>query len=566
MPGTVGMEDRRVDGQDRILTNRMVTIISGHGGDVLQADTVNLGPGGMFVATEKDFDIGDRFICRIDLGEPYKPILSGAEVRWLNHTSDHRGMGVRFLDIAEAANSLSGELPVQGPETVKVRLDSVGPALDGEVIERQERALVVDVELPFLGTGAQVEVGPNIAARSAAISEVEWIPSHDVSKAKMRLKLDMERTDVEVTTDRVVQDRRASEEEESEKLEVVRLYSREPRGDRSAAPAEPEPEPVKRPQKPRKLKKNKKVSNWARRSQLLNWTDRDQETAESRTRARREAEVVADPPRAEELEGVDEVTVGGEVEEEPIVVEASAQREVESRFARSPSEDRAAPSEEPAEGETKAEPRAAAASEEDASDQTEARSEAKRAEAKKDARCDETPDKEEEEIDSSEFSPLRGALERVLGVAVATRIMAFLATLKPRLIVAAQWSKAKAIKGWGWTKAKAGPALVRGLKATRKGLKAARKRLSRPRRQDRGEPSKIVRNLTDRARKAAAGRGKSVAVVLLVVVGLAGLGAAGYGLLGNSSTEEQRQELQSEAQRSGWTSERWQEPEPAPNS
>lgn len=553
MPGTVGMEDRRVSGDDRILTNKMVTILSGHGGDVLQADTVNLGPGGMFVATDKAFDIGDRFICRIDLGEPYKPVLSGAEVRWLNQTSDHRGMGVRFLDIAEAANTLSGELPMQGPETVKVRLDSVGPALDGEVVEREGRELVVDVELPFLRPGAQIEVGPNIAARTAEIRKAKWIPGHDGGEAKMRLEIDMERTEVEVAAGRVVKDRGAIIGKDTR---VEEIFTHEP--EKKAAPVEVEPEPKPKSSKVRKVKRNKKKSNWSRRAQLLNWTDRESEPAEAKPK-RRAVEVIPDEPIDVREEPQEAVTVGGDVEEEPVVVEATKRGsdEVEAKPVKKP--DEAEPTH--AEAEVEETTKASAESQADEAEVAEASEKRTKKAAKKAEAKDEEKEgsSEEEAIDSSEFSPLRGALERVLGAALAIRVMTFLGTLKPRLLQAAQWSKAKAITGWKWTKAKAGPAIVRG-------VKAARKKLRRPRRQNRGEPSKIVRNLTDRARKAAAGRGKTVAIVLFAVIGLAGLGTAGYGLLSSNNTEEQREQLQSEASQSGWTADRWQEPEPAPNS
>jgi Tfp pilus assembly protein PilZ len=190
MPGSLLEADRRNGEQTRILTNRMVTIVSGRRGEVVTADTVNLGPGGMFVATDTPFGVGDRFICRIDLGEPYKPVLSGAEVRWINDQEGQQGMGVQFLDIGEAANSLSGELVPHGLDSVRLRMQAVGPALEAKVVERAPQQLVIDVALPFLGQGTQVDVGPDIAARTAAVDQVEWLGGDEEPKVRLTLSLE----------------------------------------------------------------------------------------------------------------------------------------------------------------------------------------------------------------------------------------------------------------------------------------------------------------------------------------------------------------------------------------
>jgi hypothetical protein len=86
--------------------------------------------------------------------------------------------------------------------------------------------------------------------------------------------------------------------------------------------------------------------------------------------------------------------------------------------------------------------------------------------------------------------------------------------------------------------------------------------VSRTRKQSKGEPSRVVRALTDRARKVASGRGKAVVTSALVIVGLAGLGAVGWGLWGNADAEAERAQNRTEAASAGWSADRWQEAEP----
>lgn len=192
--GTVaaaGTEDRRDGSQARIATCRPVTIVSERHKGVVMADTVDLGPGGMFVTLDEPLSVGERFIFRIDLGEPYKPVLSGGEVRWIDSSGGRGGMGVRFLDIAEVADALGGTIPTRGPEIVRVRMEHVGPAVEARVVERSGGGLVVDLSLPFLRQGAPLEVGPDVAARSGRVKRTEWLGDKD-GEAQLRLVVDLE--------------------------------------------------------------------------------------------------------------------------------------------------------------------------------------------------------------------------------------------------------------------------------------------------------------------------------------------------------------------------------------
>ena len=501
MEGSVGAVERRDGGQDRILTNRHVTIVSG--GEVVTADTINLGPGGMFVATDEPFTVGDRFICKIDLGEPYKPVLSGAEVRWVNGLDGPRGMGVRFLDIAEAAESLSGELPTQGPEIVKVRLESMGSAVDASVVERLDQEIVVELELPFLQPGARVEVGPNVAARTAAIRQVEWSSDAGDDGIKVRVRMDLEPSATRVAAHQVADEaaRQRSDAEGAKRHEkrAEKVWQRPS----SAA----ESEAARAEVAPSRRRENDDAA-------------RSTTTAEE-AEARRPAEVSVEEP-------TDDVNEDEPGEREAVVVETSA--DVEEEDASSTAVE------------------ASAADVEDVG-------------------ADDGDAAEDDELDARSFDPLRGALERVLGVAMTTRLVALwgrvVGAVKaringPKLIAAWQRTRSVTQGALSWLLSKVGPAAGRLVSALRSSSIVRRRR-----RQARGEPSTIVRNLTDRARKVAAGRGKTIAVVLFAVMSVGGLGAVSYGLWGSANAEQEREQLRGEAARAGWSASQWDEPQPA---
>jgi Tfp pilus assembly protein PilZ len=66
----------------------------------------NIGTGGMFVATERRYEVGDR--CAISFSLPgWSPrIVVGAEVRWVHETpASQLGFGLEFLNLSIAADA-----------------------------------------------------------------------------------------------------------------------------------------------------------------------------------------------------------------------------------------------------------------------------------------------------------------------------------------------------------------------------------------------------------------------------------------------------------------------------
>lgn len=524
MAGVLGQDDRRATGQDRIATNRMVTIVSGHGGGVTTADTVNLGPGGMFLATEEHFDVGDRFICRIDLGEPYKPVLSGAEVRWLHLETDQRGVGVQFLDIAEAAETLSGELPTAGPEKVRVRLPSAESSIEAEVIERDGQTLVLELRLPFLEPGTQLEVGPDVAARTATVREATFL-GDGAKPLRIKLELSLERSSAESAAEKVA----ASDAKQAAPVKKSRIW-----------------------QRPAKILRTRKAS--AKKSASL--SDAVEKAAQDERSSRRWSKKSRTDQHEQEepaARTADEVEARAEVESE----EPSKTKE-EKRETRS--------------SEKKLEEKKGRESE-----RTEQRELAAKAEVED---AEETVDEEEEQQDAAPetddefepgaFNPFRAPLERILGAALVTRLFQALARAKewvgeringPKLLAAAKWTRDRLVEGGRWTASRFGPLLSRGWTALRS-IKLGRK----SRKQTRGEPSTVVQHLTDRARRVAARKGRTIALILVISLGAAGLATVGYGLTSSASAEDTREGIQQEADQAGWTAGAWEEPEPVDSS
>jgi uncharacterized protein (TIGR02266 family) len=73
-------------------------------GQSFVATSVNVALGGLFVATDRKFHIGDRFNLRFTLPGQAQPIAATGEVQWLyGHQGQALGMGLRFVDLPGAA-------------------------------------------------------------------------------------------------------------------------------------------------------------------------------------------------------------------------------------------------------------------------------------------------------------------------------------------------------------------------------------------------------------------------------------------------------------------------------
>ncbi len=73
-------------------------------GESFVATSVNIGLGGLFVATDRRFRIGARFNLRFTLPSQTQPIGVAAEVQWLyGHQGRALGVGLRFVSLPTVA-------------------------------------------------------------------------------------------------------------------------------------------------------------------------------------------------------------------------------------------------------------------------------------------------------------------------------------------------------------------------------------------------------------------------------------------------------------------------------
>ncbi len=60
----------------------------------------NIGIGGLFVATDRSFQVGDRLNVQFSLPDPAQSVSVGAEVRWIQTgAAGPSGVGLRFLKL-----------------------------------------------------------------------------------------------------------------------------------------------------------------------------------------------------------------------------------------------------------------------------------------------------------------------------------------------------------------------------------------------------------------------------------------------------------------------------------
>ena len=68
------------------------------GSESFAATTKNLGVGGLFVATDRQLNVGEHVTVELSLPGHVRPMPVGAEVRWVQMSDDRPfGLGLRFL-------------------------------------------------------------------------------------------------------------------------------------------------------------------------------------------------------------------------------------------------------------------------------------------------------------------------------------------------------------------------------------------------------------------------------------------------------------------------------------
>jgi uncharacterized protein (TIGR02266 family) len=76
------------------------------GGASTSGTSKNIGIGGLFVTTDRSFQVGDRLTVQFSLPDPAQSVSVGAEVRWIRAAQDQvgsspvtSGVGLRFIKL-----------------------------------------------------------------------------------------------------------------------------------------------------------------------------------------------------------------------------------------------------------------------------------------------------------------------------------------------------------------------------------------------------------------------------------------------------------------------------------
>ncbi len=207
--------DRRFDGAVRMPVDLLVQLShdAEGGGEIYDADAVNLGAEGIGLRSAILPDIGQRLRCRFELPDDGGTCETEARVVWASDTGTHTGeFGVKF-DALEPrvqavvdrwVSTIEGGPPrvitpvsTASPEprraasrgkTAQIHLDGVGTPIEGLVTSEDAHRVAIAQPLPFLalGKGATLEIGHDSDRR--ALSHVELLIENGVPRLVLTLE------------------------------------------------------------------------------------------------------------------------------------------------------------------------------------------------------------------------------------------------------------------------------------------------------------------------------------------------------------------------------------------
>jgi hypothetical protein len=237
--------DRRFEGAVRMPVDLLVQLShdADGGGELYDADAVNLGPEGLGLRSAILPDIGQRLRCRFELPDDGGTCETDARVVWASDTGTHNGeFGVKFDSLEPRVqavvdrwvSTIEGGVPrvitpvsTASPEPRRssprgknafIHLDGVGSPIEGMVMSEDAQRIAIAQPLPFLalGKGATLEIGNDSDRR--ALSHVELVVENGVP----RLVLTLEKMDrARATTKSAPPDLRSPDSTLSEDDEIV---------------------------------------------------------------------------------------------------------------------------------------------------------------------------------------------------------------------------------------------------------------------------------------------------------------------------------------------------------
>jgi hypothetical protein len=182
--------DLQVSGQgrreQRVPLDALVELRSEDSDEVLEADGIDLGPGGLSLRASFVPPVGARLDCHFRCPPSYDPVNAQGEVVWSEWSGPRSGaFGLRFLELdTKSATAIRRMVEPGGetrapdaaaqPKTAVMRIDGLGAPVEADVRVLETDHIVLEQELLFLKLGRGVDVDvPGQGKKRGRIASVE---------------------------------------------------------------------------------------------------------------------------------------------------------------------------------------------------------------------------------------------------------------------------------------------------------------------------------------------------------------------------------------------------------
>ncbi len=182
--------DLQVSGQgrreQRVPLDALVELRSEDSDEVLEADGIDLGPGGLSLRASFVPPVGARLDCHFRCPPSLDPVNAQGEVVWSEWSGPRSGaFGLRFLELdTKSATAIRRMVEPGGetrepdaaaqPKTAVMRIDGLGAPVEADVRVLETDHIVLEQELLFLKLGRGVDVDvPGQGKKRGRIASVE---------------------------------------------------------------------------------------------------------------------------------------------------------------------------------------------------------------------------------------------------------------------------------------------------------------------------------------------------------------------------------------------------------
>ena len=211
--------DRRAIATPRLPVDLLVELSHEGDEDVYEADAIDLARGGIGLRAAVLPEVGQRLRCRFEVPGELEACEAQGEVVWAHDAGRWSGaFGVRFddmdlrtADVLERIAPMPAEDPgtppeLRAPRSVRVRLDGVGSAIEGEVVSDGE-VISIEQAMPFLQIGRGAEIAGEGMRERAVLERVRLRVEDGVPRLVLELARERAMNEDEIaTSDATLQD------------------------------------------------------------------------------------------------------------------------------------------------------------------------------------------------------------------------------------------------------------------------------------------------------------------------------------------------------------------------